>query len=452
MSFWIGSLLSRTRRRNLFSAQKRLRLAEETFHWTPHETQRIWLLDEHKVKAASCGRRWGKTEAQAIDVATFAMCGKGTRQMIVSPTYDQSRLIFDTVERLLLGCPKTRGFTRCVRTPYPRIEHCGNVIMARTADEDGRNLRGHSADRVIVDEAAYVSDAVVEEVIGPMLADRDGQLIMISTPFGKNHFYRAFVAGEGKSPRHSSFRFPSWRNPHISRDYIEMQREYLTKRQFSVEYEAEFIDDQNSVFCWTDIENAFRSSVAGDDSRVGWRVAGIDWARYSDYTCIVIVETAEKPHRVVAIDRFNRFEWHTQVDRVVEFMEKYRVNEALADQTSVGDPLLEQLRNALCERGSDVNLQGMNFTNAGKREIIDNLSIRLAHRDLTFPYDEQMVRELQYYEYELTTSGNVRMNARPGYTDDLVVALALAAWQAKSAPCAGGSRFLTTRRAEERGW
>ena len=51
----------------------------------------------------------------------------------------------------------------------------GSVIMARTADEDGRNLRGHSADRVIVDEAAYVKDSVILEVISPMLADRDGE-------------------------------------------------------------------------------------------------------------------------------------------------------------------------------------------------------------------------------------------------------------------------------------
>ena len=150
--------------------------------------------------------------------------------------------------------------------------------MARTADEDGRNLRGHSADRVIVDEAAFVRDQVIEEVIGPMLADRNGELVMISTPFGKNHFYRAFVRGQGngvmeyrsngvmENPvlqhsstpplRFRSFRFPSWANPHISREYIEAQREVVTERQFKVEYEAEFMDDQSAVFAWEDIQQA----------------------------------------------------------------------------------------------------------------------------------------------------------------------------------------------------
>ena len=129
-------------------------------------------------------------------------------QIIVAPTYDQSRLIFATVERLALGSRVTRPVAKVTRTPYPRLTLAGSLIMARTADEDGRNLRGHSADRVIIDEAAYVRDSVVTEVIAPMLADRNGRLVMISTPFGRNHFYRAFMRGvesrgrDCKSARH----------------------------------------------------------------------------------------------------------------------------------------------------------------------------------------------------------------------------------------------------------
>ena len=65
-----------------------------------------------------------------------------------------------------------------------------------------------------MDEAAYVRDSVIQEVISPMLADRNGQLVMISTPFGKNHFYRAFLRGaesreQRAEGRCASFSFPS---------------------------------------------------------------------------------------------------------------------------------------------------------------------------------------------------------------------------------------------------
>lgn len=422
-----------------------LGIAGVLWGWVPHETQREWLLCDAQTKVASCGRRWGKTEAAAIDAAIMAITSPGSVQMIVSPTYDQSRLIFDSVERLVMGSSLTRHLVKVVKTPYPKITILGSTIMARTADEDGRNLRGHSADRVIVDEAAYVRDKVIYEVISPMLADRNGRLVMISTPFGKNHFYQAFVRGaEGREKnRYASFSFPSWTNPHISKDYIDLQREVLSPRQFAVEYEAQFVDEQSSVFVWDDIQAAVeRGSIlrAVDglfetcDALLGKFdaiVAGIDWARYSDYTAVIAVGVNESGCCVVGIDRFNNLGWSSQIERVVEFLKTYRVSAVLTDQTSIGDPLLEQLKAKLCESSTEIAVEGYNFTNASKRELIEHLALRFAHGTIAIPGKEDLLKELQFFEYELTESGNVRMNARSGFHDDLVMALALACRQAK---------------------
>jgi len=449
------------------SPAKRIELARRLWGWEPHPTQREWLLDDHAVKVAACGRRWGKTEAAAVDIATYAIANNGTVQMICAPTYDQSRLISNHVEQLLLSHEEIRKHTRITKTPYPDIRYRDSRIMARTADEDGRNLRGHSADRVVVDEAAFVRDKVIDEVIGPMLADRDGQLVMISTPFGKNHFYRAFVQGQNihkdiqdeqdseeeinnpVNPVHPCsvnsrvryFRFPSWANPHISREYIEFQRTVIAERQFKAEYEAQFVDDQSSVFPWNDIQMAINHGVTEDTETSeirdrATRVAGIDWARYSDYTAIVIIEVSEgeiphstlcTPHyKVVALDRFNRMDWHSQVRRAADLLREHRVQAVAADQTSVGDPVLEMLREAAWnDQRLSTEIEGVVFTHQSKRELVDNLAIRLANRELSFPPMEQLVKELQFYEYELTESGNVKTAARSGYHDDCVMALAL---------------------------
>ncbi len=435
----------------------RLALAKILWGWIPHPTQREWFLDSHQIKTAACGRRWGKTEAAAVDAATLAIFCPGSAQMIVSPTYDQSRLIFDTIERLLLGNRQTERLTKIVRTPYPRAKIRGSIITARTADEDGRNLRGHSADRVIVDEAAFVRDSVIDEVLSPMLADRNGKLVLISTPSGKNHFYRAFMKGfspkepsvSGEDPeitgqaalpmaqsggsvsacgRHASFRFPSWLNPHISKDYIECQRSSISERQFRVEYEAQFLDSQRSVFRWEDIE-ACAESIFKPPSTVGYKAAGIDWARYSDYTAVVVLDLESFPYSVVALDRFHRLPWSEQIERVAELLEAHGVSSVLTDITSIGDPLLEQLKCRLIERGKIApEVSGYTFTSLSKRALIDNLALRMVHRAVRFPKDERLIRELRHYEFEVTQSGNVRMNAVSGEHDDLVIALALAAW------------------------
>lgn len=431
---------------------KRLRLATALWSWEPHPTQREWLECDAQVKVAACGRRWGKTESAAVDAATLALLAPGSVQIVVSPTYDQSRLIFGHVERLLLQSRVTRPAVNIARTPYPRLSVLGSVIMARTADEDGRNLRGHSADRVIVDEAAYVRDSVVAEVIMPMLADRAGRLVMISTPFGKNHFYRAFVKGQGPG-QYASFCFPSWTNPHISADYVAMQRNELSSRQFAIEYEARFLDDESSVFAWREIEAAAkrgdRRGSAAD--RFETVAAGIDWARYTDYTAAVAVGVDADGCHVIAIDRFNRMGWDDQVRRVVRFLREHRVESALADQTASGDVLLEMIRRHLWQTGAEVIVEGYQFTNQSKRDLIEGLAARFSQGNIFIPRDEALIRELEHYEYELTSSGNVRMNARTGCHDDLVIALALACRQASHSLIAGG--FLVRgRRAAAGAW
>lgn len=448
----------------------RIRLAGALWGWEPHPTQREWLLADAPTKVASCGRRWGKTEAAAVDAATFAITHPGCTQIIVAPTYDQSRLIFSTVERLALNSRMTRPISKVTRTPYPRLTIGSSLIMARTADEDGRNLRGNSADRIIIDEAAYVRDSVVTEVIAPMLADRNGRLVMISTPFGRNHFYRAFLRGvesarsRAESRGVASYTFPSVANPHISREYIEAQRREISPRQFSVEYEAQFIDDANCVFPMEDIEAATDdrlSSVlrqAQDAQQAGrcndeseYVVAGIDWARYSDYTAVVAMAVGESGCRLIGIDRFNRIGWDAQISRVAEFLRSHRVNAALADSTSIGDPLLEQLRARLWDQSTEISVEGYGFTNASKRELIDYLALKFAHRAIRIPRDEQLIKELQYFEYELTESGNVRLNGHAGVNDDLVIALALACRQSRGLGF-GGPILTRNGRVSARGW
>jgi len=61
-------------------------------------------------------------------------------------------------------------------------------------------------------------------------------------------------------------------------------------------------------------------------------------------------------------------------------------------------------------------------------EHIDGLAIRLEHGGLRLLDNAQQTAELLAYQYELTASRNVRMNAPEGMHDDCVIALALAAW------------------------
>jgi hypothetical protein len=58
-------------------------------------------------------------------------------------------------------------------------------------------MRGEWFHLVVTDEAARVPEAVIEEVVEPTLADVDGEHVAISTPKGKNWFYRLWQRRPG---------------------------------------------------------------------------------------------------------------------------------------------------------------------------------------------------------------------------------------------------------------
>jgi hypothetical protein len=92
------------------------------------------------------------------------------------------------------------------------------------------------------------------------------------------------------------------------------------------------------------------------------------------------------------------------------------------DSTGVGDPPFEQLRKA------GVPVRGYAFTNASKEALIDNLALKIEQGAVRLMDIPAQTNELLAYQYELTPSRNVRMNAPEGMHDDCVIGLALAAW------------------------
>lgn len=403
--------------------ETRLALASALWGFTPHRGQRNFLISPAKTRVAACGRRWGKTRAVAVDLATYALANPGSVQMLVSPTYDQSRLAFDEVDRLLNSHGFLRRRCKTTRTPYPRIVFNGAVIMARTADDDGKNLRGHGADRLFVDEAAFIKDSVVESILRPMLADRDGSLAMISTPWGRNHFSRAFVAGLTPGHGVASFRGPSWQNPHISRAYIDQQRELLSPNDFAREYEAEFTDAQTAVFPSKLIDRALGQEFI---PLRGCVAAGVDFARYSDYTAVVVAAPASEGWCVREAVRIPHSSWDEQVSEIHRILRKHGVAIAACDQTGVGDPAMEMLHAKCTESVPGISVFGVVFTHFRKASMVHRAQVAFERGMIDIPHDRALLEELEAFESHLAEGGTVKLEARSGSHDDLVMALCLA--------------------------
>jgi phage FluMu gp28-like protein len=395
---------------------------------TPHGGQAVWLENRARIKVACCGRRWGKSLSESIDLLWLAVTAGGTEQFLVAPTYDQAQTIFTYAETLLRNGRAASQIVKIVRSPFSEIQARGlngklSVIYARSAGDTGKNIRSKGADRVVWDEAAYVSP-VARAAISPLLATSEhAQQVYISSPFGKNFFWELFIRGQSGDPDVASFQFPSSSSPYVQRSYLEQERLTMTARQFDVEYNANFSDDQNAVFPWSLIERCIDGELA--EPQAGHRyVIGYDPAKWADRSGVIVLDVTETPWQVVAIeDIAGRDYIEAQLPAVKLLSTRYNGAAVLLDSTH-NEPLLEMFRR------EHIPVEGFNFSNASKNELISNLVIAMEQDRLTFPNYRDLVTELTYYRFVLTVAGNVKLGADERHFDDLVTALALAVWHA----------------------
>src|SRR5271157_353765 len=395
----------------------------------PHEAQLDYLLDDSPTKVLVGGRRSGKTTVVALEEIHKAIIAihenRPFHQLIAAPSVDQARLLFSAIAKLLLASPLGGVVESQVASPFPELRLSrGGRIFLRAAHDGGRLLRGHSAHRVICDEAAYLEDNVIEESIGPILADTGGQLVLASSPAGKGSlFWRLWDKGKvGADERVRSFTMKSVDNPHVDRAYIEAQKAELTEAQFAAEYLGEFVDIQGAVFKWDQI----RACLIGADEAAPTDVPrfsiGWDPARVRDRSGVAVLDVTKKPWRVVEIADLRSFDYIEQVHRVAELARHYGRAKVSVDITSES-ALLELLKQ------EGIWCEGVRFSAEKKAEMIVALQILFERRELALlPQQVELIQELRLYEAAVSKTGHVRYGAPEGSKthDDLVTAVALA--------------------------
>ena len=448
----------RTKRDRAQSAAARLEMAREIWGWQSHPAQRRLFCAPESVRVAACGRRWGKTECLSLDIATLALAEPGARQLVVAPTETQARLLGEAVwERLRQAEEKGRGRVAAQARPSLRLTLPGpngaaaSEVVCRTAGRDGRNLRGLWAHRIIVDEAAYVPDRVLREVLPPMLADKGGEFLLASTPCGRRSaFYGLHARASGPQPPEScrdevsyaAFQCPTADNAHLDRAWLRGQREEMGELLYAQEFEAVFVDDFGMVFREDDIAGAVtdlpgvtadREGVRSAPASGGVYAVGIDWGRKLDYTVVAVLDAARHPLRLVHLSRWQATGWDTQAAAAAAIITQFQPRRVLADGSSIGDPIAEMLDRHIARQagsGPRPTVERFTFGAESKQALIDRLNVGLSAQALQLPPHPVLLGELRNFEYAPGGPGRLKTAARGSGHDDCVIALALAFYAA----------------------
>lgn len=420
----------------LLSSQRPTVFGKVYLNWTAHSGQSEVLNDRSQFKTISAGRRFGKSESMAVEMLWYAWYHPNSIQYTISLSQEQANYIFSAVYAFAKNNPKINNeIVKEIWSPFPELRFSnGSVIHSRSTSYDGRYLRGRTAHRIVVDEAAFIKDKVLKEVIMPMLADYNGDLVLISTPQGRNYFFEMYERGQTMSPKkregYASWLFDSYANPHISHKYIDNLREEMLEIQFQTEILAQFVDDQVCVFNWESVNNAVSDySEAFERTSGRHYYVGVDIARQRDFTCIVVIDGTDPENcKVVYTERFNNTTHEYIFNQVMSVVMQFEPLKVLLDETGVGSGITEQVTNAVPQA------EGFIFTMPSKISLVNTLKLGLEKGRLKISdQNSNMINELKYYQYIPTksTDGNqnlqqIRMSAPSGKFDDCVMALALA--------------------------
>lgn len=376
----------------------------------PHAAQARVLAESARFNVMTCGRRFGKTMLGIERASRAALDGYPVGWF--APSYKDSAEAWREIKRTLAGVTAKRS------EQEKRLELItGGVIEVWTL-MDPDSGRGRKYRRIVVDEAAKIAklEEAWTETLRPTLADYRGDAWFLSTPKGRNYFWRLFnLAAEYEDWR--AWQMPTSANPFIHPDEIEDARRQLPQSAFAQEYLAEFTDDAGAVF---------RNVRACVDPRLSEAqprpdrhyYGGLDWAQLNDFTVIAVMDDTGA---LVALDRFNQVAWGIQYNRVKTATERWGLTSGQAELNSIGSPNLEQLQ----AQGLS-QWRGFTTTSESKSEIILALALAFERSEIRIPDDPVLIAELESFEATRLPSGKWRYSAPEGMHDDTVIALALA--------------------------
>ncbi len=290
----------------------------------------------------------------------------------------------------------------------------GSEIHFKSA-EQGDNLRGMTATGIfVIDEAAFITDAVYE-ITMPFTNVARAPKIIVSTPL----FKEGFFYNEYKDPTNSVFDWARDKydfSMFLSPDDMERYRKKYTKQKYLTEIMGEFIEAMSEIF------GNFKACVCTpEDMRPVY--GGIDWgeATGNDETALTLMN---KDRQVV-------YRWATadqdpvsQIASIASILNNFPSLKAVyVEKNSIGNVYLSMLRKQV--RVSTM-IRAFDTTNERKRELIENLIVAFEQRLIGIDNDPILWSQLAGFEIKRLQKGYTYGNDKDKRHDDRVLSLAFA--------------------------
>lgn len=422
------------------------------FHPDPKQAAMLDCADSRVITVTS--RQVGKSTVAALRALYLAVHQPKSLIFMVGPIQTQAGEILEKARDFAaeLGFP-LRGDgnnPRSLRLPN------GSRIVARSAVP--RSVRGFSkAALVIVDEAAFVP-AAAYRALSPILAVSQGSLWALSTPYGQNGMFAELWHDQTNG--WTRFLIPASECPRFTPEFLASERRLHGDISYAQEYECQFVSQGIQLLTRAQVAAAFVDQAPVPAFALREKTDlyfGLDLGKRQDHTALVVLEitwtngernpatnaiallprlTVRHAPRLaldtetVNIPRFVR-------DAAQQFAAPYgtpaKKGTLLIDATGNGHTVVELFR----KETHGLKLTPVCISAGHKAKVLKDSYLSIPRTDLLTR--TRMLFERKLISIDRTASGvdvlereltHFEPSGHQQEHDDLVIALALAAWQA----------------------
>jgi hypothetical protein len=221
----------------------------------------VWQSDLLRSDARQmillCSRQSGKSTITSILALHQAIYKPDSLILLLSPSLRQSQELFRKLQDFYNALESDYS-PQAVEESSLRLELSnGSRIIALPGKES--TIRGFSGVALlIIDEASRVEDSLYQSV-RPMLAVSGGRIVLLSTPFGKRgFFYQEWTDGQDWQ----KVKITADQCPRIDKEWLERERAMIGDWWYQQEYFCEFVETNDQVFSYDDIQSALDPNIA----------------------------------------------------------------------------------------------------------------------------------------------------------------------------------------------
>jgi hypothetical protein len=220
----------------------------------------VLLSDAHQI-ILLVTRQGGKSTVSSIRALHRALYTPASLVLLLAPSYRQSKELFRKVKDALaaLPFPAPLASESALELEFTNLSR----IVALPGKE--ATIRGFSGvSLLIVDEASRVDDELYQAV-RPMLAVSGGDILLLSTPFGKRGFFHHEWA-EGGAEWHRT-KITAEECPRIPREWLEQERRAIGDWWYRQEY---LCNPPDAPVWMGDFSFQPLGDVKAGDTVIGW--------------------------------------------------------------------------------------------------------------------------------------------------------------------------------------